>query len=528
MLTYMENKSPDYLWKSRQRVEFADENYAREIMQLFTIGLTKLNDDGTVLLDDKGEQILSYTNDEIVDYSRIWTAFKFSPNRGNIETSYGLNYIDPMQFEPAWRDSLPKLGLEDHAGRQYVGDKYPLCSDLPKMHFLKAGATYVLRGSANSSKYQNEPDLLNAPGENIDIVRMELDENSDLYAELCDKDSETRRCRFPSKIVLDTELRCFGIECEIETPRMVQVEPGIYYEYLRMPCAFQSYFSGGKVVGNHYGTYACGDPRTQTGQIACCAEGERKFMPEFGRFSGERVSYAEAERICSLSGLQVCEGAKPRTEMEEDDYWMDLSCTQQAKIYLDGRVGIVHSIPQKSRFDVRPSVSQDTKTYFGALWSPPGSGMDVDDLLPDYDGLCDSLGCGRDSFDKLCLCDVEVRESAVFNSAPTREEVLQGLHIGAFSPSFYWESSSVSTVSPGVKMYSIDGKYSRESVFEVFDDNGVQRFLKNSRSDVVVGDSSKRELLFRNPPHLISIHDADVRDIYYETDAALDHYFVSI
>lgn len=112
MLTYMENKSTDFLWRIRGRVEFADENYAREIMQLFSIGLTKLNNDGTTKRDANGDTMLTYTNNEITEYARVWTGFRTAPGRGNIETAYSANYVDPMQIVPSWRDPFPKLGLD--------------------------------------------------------------------------------------------------------------------------------------------------------------------------------------------------------------------------------------------------------------------------------------------------------------------------------------------------------------------------------------------------------------------------------
>lgn len=73
MLTYRDNKSTDYLFRVRGRVEFADENYAREIMQLFTIGLVMLNNDGTTKQDANGEPIPTYSNNEITEYARVWT-----------------------------------------------------------------------------------------------------------------------------------------------------------------------------------------------------------------------------------------------------------------------------------------------------------------------------------------------------------------------------------------------------------------------------------------------------------------------
>ncbi len=73
MLSYLGSKSSEYIWKAHKEVQFADENYAREIMQLFSIGLVKLNIDGTEELDSNGNTIATYTNDDITEYARVWT-----------------------------------------------------------------------------------------------------------------------------------------------------------------------------------------------------------------------------------------------------------------------------------------------------------------------------------------------------------------------------------------------------------------------------------------------------------------------
>ncbi len=75
MLTYMESQSQEYIFTTKRRIQYADENYAREIMQLFSIGMIKLNMDGTPALDDDGNEVLTYTNDEIEEYARAWTGF---------------------------------------------------------------------------------------------------------------------------------------------------------------------------------------------------------------------------------------------------------------------------------------------------------------------------------------------------------------------------------------------------------------------------------------------------------------------
>ena len=45
---------------------YPDENFAREIMQLYSIGLWMLHMDGTRQLDASGQSILTYDNDDIM------------------------------------------------------------------------------------------------------------------------------------------------------------------------------------------------------------------------------------------------------------------------------------------------------------------------------------------------------------------------------------------------------------------------------------------------------------------------------
>ncbi len=50
-----------------------DQNFAREIMQLFTIGLYELNMNGTLKLNAQGQPIPTYDNDDIAEMSKIFT-----------------------------------------------------------------------------------------------------------------------------------------------------------------------------------------------------------------------------------------------------------------------------------------------------------------------------------------------------------------------------------------------------------------------------------------------------------------------
>jgi uncharacterized protein (DUF1800 family) len=61
-----------------------DENYAREVMQLFSIGLWQLNDDGSRKLDAAGKWIPTYTQNDIKGMARVFTGWSWGqdgPNR---------------------------------------------------------------------------------------------------------------------------------------------------------------------------------------------------------------------------------------------------------------------------------------------------------------------------------------------------------------------------------------------------------------------------------------------------------------
>jgi uncharacterized protein (DUF1800 family) len=60
-----------------------NENYAREILQLFSIGLYRLNADGSYRLDAAGRPIPSYDNDEIEGFARVFTGWTFPTIAGN-------------------------------------------------------------------------------------------------------------------------------------------------------------------------------------------------------------------------------------------------------------------------------------------------------------------------------------------------------------------------------------------------------------------------------------------------------------
>lgn len=96
-----------------------DENYAREVMQLFTIGLVELNPDGTVKLDSRREPIETYSNDDVIGLARVFTGWSwssptkdeasFQPNRGLFVTDERA--LKPMELYPQFHSSAVKSFL---------------------------------------------------------------------------------------------------------------------------------------------------------------------------------------------------------------------------------------------------------------------------------------------------------------------------------------------------------------------------------------------------------------------------------
>lgn len=55
-----------------------DENYARELMQLFSIGLYELNLDGTIKTDSNNKPLETYNQDDVLNLARVFTGWEFN------------------------------------------------------------------------------------------------------------------------------------------------------------------------------------------------------------------------------------------------------------------------------------------------------------------------------------------------------------------------------------------------------------------------------------------------------------------
>ncbi|MDP3069037.1 MAG: DUF1800 family protein [Opitutaceae bacterium] len=97
-----------------------DENYAREIQQLFTIGLVQLHPDGTLMLDAAGEPIPTYDQAIITETAKVFTGWTFNiagngafganpATTSNLPTFDPANgWLVPMRYSDAQHDKTEK------------------------------------------------------------------------------------------------------------------------------------------------------------------------------------------------------------------------------------------------------------------------------------------------------------------------------------------------------------------------------------------------------------------------------------
>jgi len=527
-LSFMDGRSTFFQWDKFKNVAYADENFAREVMQLFSVGLCKLNIDGSQVKNKDGSCVQMYDNDDVSEYARAWTGYRRQAERGGTEAAYWANFHDPLKTEVMWRDSFPKMGL----GGQYIGDKLPLCADRVKKHFLKKGAKYILLGASSVPHKHTDPIewsydkgatkmVLSQPTQKWNATKY-------LYTHLCNPTWDGK-CRPKAVVHLKRSLKCSGMECDVDTVRVVQVTPDLYYEYVAEPCVYQAYLTHKTKTNSRWSQHEvfCADPRIDSfASPACCSsQSDSNSVAYLNQlYYGERTSFETAVARCEKANLPVCnfpsvnhpQCRDGRTQCNHHgQYWSKGHCAMFAKINKEGKIAIVHD-DQAGHTKESAEVNENSLVYFRVHWKKG--------IFPVPDTCTANSYCTI--YNDMCLCEVEVIEYPTFVEMPTREDVLSKLHIGAYNPEFYkYEKCSE---QDGVILHcrkSWKNHFKKNAIFEVIDNFGRKVFLKNMRSTAMIrGDSKYR---FRNPVHInnLLIMNNDRRDAEHETDATIDHYF---
>ncbi len=131
-LTYLNNKATD---TTTAKKTFPDENHAREIMQLFSIGLYRLNPDGTEIKDAAGKSIPTYTNDDIAQLAKVFTGLGWADSQylGQNPKNY-MSYTLPMKFYPidssdakinTWKTNPRIVNGHEYGAKTFLGSIIP-------------------------------------------------------------------------------------------------------------------------------------------------------------------------------------------------------------------------------------------------------------------------------------------------------------------------------------------------------------------------------------------------------------------
>jgi uncharacterized protein (DUF1800 family) len=94
--------------------QIANENFARENMQLFTIGLDLLNQDGSLQLDSSGNPIPAYTEAQVQAFARAYTGWTYATATGGVPAKFPnntANYAVPMVALDSAHDTTAKILL---------------------------------------------------------------------------------------------------------------------------------------------------------------------------------------------------------------------------------------------------------------------------------------------------------------------------------------------------------------------------------------------------------------------------------
>lgn len=148
-----------------------NENYAREILQLFSLGLYRMHPDGSPMLNSKGELIPVYDQESIIGYAHVFTGWDYF-YEGTYRTSFGAstNWTEPMREVPA---------------RHYTGRKRLLNNVvLPGIPVLN-GVPLDPQASHSGATIANNPEFQALARLELDTVHDQLFQHPNIGPFLC-------------------------------------------------------------------------------------------------------------------------------------------------------------------------------------------------------------------------------------------------------------------------------------------------------------------------------------------------------
>ena len=106
-----------------------NENYAREIMQLFSIGLFELNADGSLILDAQSQPIPTYDQTEITELAKVFTGWTYWPAPGVATFSWNAPVSYTNNLAPCESTAINGCGgttdYHDTTAKNFLGLTIP-------------------------------------------------------------------------------------------------------------------------------------------------------------------------------------------------------------------------------------------------------------------------------------------------------------------------------------------------------------------------------------------------------------------
>ena len=152
-----------------------NENYAREVLQLFTIGLYRQWPDGSLMLNSKGEPVPTYSQDEVVGFSHVFSGWGYHysgeaiNSTSNSITTAPENWLDPMR-------EIPR--------RHYIGSKRTLNNVvLPGLPAINGEA--VDPNATHTEPQYNNTAYINLPAVELEATHQQISKHPNTGPFIC-------------------------------------------------------------------------------------------------------------------------------------------------------------------------------------------------------------------------------------------------------------------------------------------------------------------------------------------------------
>ena len=255
-LDMLRNDKPD---KTTGRIP--NENYAREIQQLFSIGLNRQHPDGSLILNSKGQTIPTYDQNAIIGFAHVFTGWDYG-YAGAYHTSFSssTNWIDPMREVPV---------------RHFTGQKR-LLNNVVLPGLTTAGGLPLDPYASHSATQYNDPAYQALAGQELDVAHDALFNHPNCGPFICRQLIQRLVTSTPSRGYLYRVVSAFNNNGSGVRGDMLAVVKAIYLDYEARSSAVLAQQGFGKqrepvlrvaAIGRGFSPATLGGTYTQTGSL---------------------------------------------------------------------------------------------------------------------------------------------------------------------------------------------------------------------------------------------------------------------